>query len=133
MAVYEVSRHGPEINRELLHGHPEVSREVVEETLLLLQENLRDLLLELDVSRWMFSVPDLLQEVCFVHLRLGKMFHFSFGHVTSFVLSFSSRFPMRPSFPTPQGLRSGEAPAAPLGTSRSRAVLGALNMTKPKP
>ena len=40
-----------------------MSREVVEETLLILQENLHDFLLELDVtvSRWMFSVPDLLQ------------------------------------------------------------------------
>ena len=48
-----------------LHQHPEVSLEGVEvETLLILQENLIDLLLELGdpVSRWMFSVPDLLQE-----------------------------------------------------------------------
>ena len=42
-----------------------MSREVVEETLLILQENQRDFLLELDdpVSRWMFSGLDLLQEV----------------------------------------------------------------------
>ena len=41
-----------------------MSLEVVEvETLLIFLENLFDLLLELDVpvSRWMFSVPDLLQ------------------------------------------------------------------------
>ena len=40
------------------HRHPEVSLEVVEETLLK-----GDFLLELDaaVSRWMFSGPDLLQ------------------------------------------------------------------------
>ena len=52
-----------------------MSHEVVEvETILILQENLRDFLLELDVpvSSWMFSVPDLFQEVWFVHLRLEK-------------------------------------------------------------
>ena len=38
MAVYEASRHGPKIV-QLLHRHPEVSREVVEETLLILQES----------------------------------------------------------------------------------------------
>ena len=50
-----------------------MSLEVVEvETVLILQENIFDLLLELGdpVSRWMFSVPDLLQKVFFVHLRL---------------------------------------------------------------
>ena len=42
---------------------PEMSLEVVEETLLILQESLFDFLLELGVpvSRWVFSVPDLLQ------------------------------------------------------------------------
>ena len=58
-----------------LHLHREVSLEVVEvETLLIIQENLFDLLLELGapVSRWMFSVPDLLQQILFVHLRLEK-------------------------------------------------------------
>ena len=42
-----------------------MSREVVEETLLILQESQYYSLLELvdAVSRWMFSVPDLLQEV----------------------------------------------------------------------
>ena len=41
-----------------------MSREVVEETLLILQENQRDFLLELvaAVSRWVFSVPDLFQK-----------------------------------------------------------------------
>ena len=40
------------------------SLEVVEENHLIVQENLRDFLLELDfpVSKWMFSVPDLLQK-----------------------------------------------------------------------
>ena len=38
MAVYEVSRHGPKVVDQL-HRHPEVSREVVEETLLILQES----------------------------------------------------------------------------------------------
>ena len=40
-----------------------MSREVVEETLLILQESQRDFFIELDdpVLRWMFSGPDLLQ------------------------------------------------------------------------
>ena len=50
-------------NHLLLHRHPEVSLEVVEETLLFLQESQYYSLLELvdAVPRWMFSVPDLLQ------------------------------------------------------------------------
>ena len=50
-----------------------MSLEVVEvETLLIILENPFDFLLELGdpVSRWMFSVPDLLQQILFVHLRL---------------------------------------------------------------
>ena len=49
-----------------------MSLEVVEETLVILQENQGDFLLELvaAVSRWMFSGLDLLQGVLFVHLRL---------------------------------------------------------------
>ena len=49
----------------IAYRNPEVSLEVVEETLLILQENPRDLLLELDVpiSRWVFSVPHLLQKI----------------------------------------------------------------------
>ena len=52
-------------HHELLHRHQETSLEVVEETLLTLQENQRDFLLELDdsVSKWMFSGLDLLQQV----------------------------------------------------------------------
>ena len=56
----------PEMDQKSLIASPaSVSREVVEETLLILQENQRDLLLELDdpVSRWMFSVPGLLQQI----------------------------------------------------------------------
>ena len=51
-----------------------MSHEVVKKTLLILQENLFDLLLELrvPVSRWVFSVPDLLHQILFVHLRLEK-------------------------------------------------------------
>ena len=62
MAVYEASRHGPKIVYRL-NGIPEVSREVVEETLLILQESQYYFLLELvdAVPRWMFSGPDLLQ------------------------------------------------------------------------
>ena len=76
-------------NHSSLHRHPEMSHEVVKETLLTLQENLRDLLLELDVpvSRWVFSVPDFLQEVWFVHLRLEIKFPHSLGNITSFALS----------------------------------------------
>ena len=58
-----------------------MSLEVVEETLLILQENLFDLLLELGgpVSKWRFSVPDLLQQILFVHLRLENEFSILFG------------------------------------------------------
>ena len=50
-------------NHLSLHRHPEMSLEVVEETLLILQESQYYSLLELvdAVPRWMFSVPDLLQ------------------------------------------------------------------------
>ena len=56
-----------------------MSHEVVEETLLVLQENLRDLLLEFDVpvSRWMFPVPDLLQKNIIRPSATGNsIFHF---------------------------------------------------------
>ena len=51
-----------------------MSHEVVEETLLILQESQYYALFELvdAVPRWMFSVPDLLQVFRFVHLRLEK-------------------------------------------------------------
>ena len=63
--------------------------EVVEETLLILQENLFDLLLELGVpvSKWVFSVPDLLPRILFVHLRLENEFSIFFGNITSCALS----------------------------------------------
>ena len=72
MAVYEVSRDWTRSHLSL-HRQPEMSREVVEvETLLILQENLFDLLeFGGPESRWMFSVPDLLQQLLLVHLRLG--------------------------------------------------------------
>ena len=52
-------------NHLSLHQHPEMSRDEVEETLLILQENQRDFLPELvdAVPRWMFSGPDLFREV----------------------------------------------------------------------
>ena len=58
-----------------------MSREVVEETLLILPENQCDFLLELvaAVSRWVFSGLDLLQLFFFVHLRLENEFSFFFG------------------------------------------------------
>ena len=68
--------------KSFLHRHPEVSLEVVEEeTLLVLQENLFDFLLELGgpVSRWVLSVPDLFQKDWFVHLRLENEISIFFG------------------------------------------------------
>ena len=73
-----------------LHQHPEMSCEVVEETLLILQENQGDFLLELiaAVSRWMFSGLDLLQGVWFVPSAIGKINSpFSLGNITSFAWS----------------------------------------------
>ena len=61
-------------NHLVPHPHPEVSLEdVFAETLLILPVNLDDLLFESGgpVSRWMFSFPDLLQQISVVHLRLG--------------------------------------------------------------
>ena len=66
----------------MLQRHPEVSLDVVEvETLLILKENLFDLVLELSIpeSRWMFSLPALLQQILFVHLRLENEFSIFFG------------------------------------------------------
>ena len=98
-----------------LDRHPEVSLEVVEvETLLILLENLRDFLLELGdpVSRCVFAVPDLLQQILFVHLRLEVWnFHFLWEILLPLHWVFLSRFPMLPSFPTPQGLRSVRHPS----------------------
>ena len=50
-------------NRLSLHRHPETSVDVVKETVLILQERQYYSLLELvdAITRWMFSVPDLLQ------------------------------------------------------------------------
>ena len=68
-----------------------MSLQVVEvETLLILQENLFDLLLELGdpVSKWIFSVPDLHQQILFVHLRLEIWIFLFWGwNITSFALS----------------------------------------------
>ena len=92
-----------------LHRHPEMSLEVVEETLLILQESQYYSLLEVvdAVPRWMFSVPDLLLQIWFVHLRRGKwIFLFFFWEIllpSHWV--FLSRFLMRPSLPTPQCLQ----------------------------
>ena len=68
-----------------------MSLEVVEvETLLILQENLFDRLLELDdpVSRWMFSVPDPPPTNFIRPSATGNMnFPFSLGNITSCELS----------------------------------------------
>ena len=53
-------------NHLSLHRHPDMSLEVeMVETLLILQENPFDFPLQLGdpVSRWIVSIPDLLQEV----------------------------------------------------------------------
>ena len=61
-----------------------MSLEVVEvETLLIPLENIFDLLLEFGapVSRWMFSVPDLLQQIFIRPSATGKMnFPFCLGN-----------------------------------------------------
>ena len=64
LAVYEASLTWTR-NHTSHHWHLDTSLEVVEETLLVLQENQGDFLLELvaAVSRWMFSCLDLLQAV----------------------------------------------------------------------
>ena len=91
-------------NHLSLHRHPEVSLEVVEETLLILQENQGDFLLELGVpvSRWVFSVPDLFREVWFVHLRLENKISIFFGKyhlfcIESFRVDFSCVHRFQPS------------------------------------
>ena len=91
MPLNKVSWHGPKSHLSL-HRHPETSREVVEETLLILQENPFDFLLELGVpvSRWVFSIPDLLQKVWFIHLWLENWIFHS-GNITLHWV-FKSRF-----------------------------------------
>ena len=89
--------------------------EVVEETLLILQENQCDLLLELvdAVSRWTFSSLDLLQGSLIRPSATGKINStIFFGKYHLFrIESFLSRFPMRPSSPTPQGLQPVRHPS----------------------
>ena len=71
--------------------------------------------------RWMFSVPDLLHRP----FAIGKN-KFSFlGEISPLSHSvFLSRFPMRPSFPTPQGLRSVRHPSKfPPRTERIRGTI----------
>ena len=77
-------------NQKPLHKHPEMSRWVLVETFPILQKSHCYFFRELNdaVSRWMFSVPDLLHWFWFVHLRLEKTsFPFSQGNITSFALS----------------------------------------------
>ena len=66
-----------------------MSLEVVEETLLILQENFCDFLLDLGVpvSRWVFSVPDLLRKRLIRPSATGKMNFPCLGNITSFALS----------------------------------------------
>ena len=88
MAVDEVSRNGPKSHLSL-YRHPEVSLEVVEETLLILQENPFDFLLELGdpVSRWVFSVPDLSRKIVRPSATGKINFPFPLVNITSFELS----------------------------------------------
>ena len=77
----------PDVDQKSLIASP--SREVVEETLLIPQENQGDFLLELyaAVSRWMFSGLDLLQRVLVRPSAIGKINSpFSLGNVTYFAL-----------------------------------------------
>ena len=87
MAAYEVLTWTR--SRLLLHRHPEMSRVVVEETLLILQESQYYSLLELvdAVPRWMFSVPDLLQGVLIRPSAIGKINSPCLGNITSFAIS----------------------------------------------
>ena len=85
-AVYEVSWHGPKI----IHSFTSIRTWVLrwwKRPFWFSKKNQGDFLLELvgAVSRWVFSVPDLLREVWFVHLRLENTF--SFWNITSFALS----------------------------------------------
>ena len=91
-----------------LHRHPEMSREVVEETLLILQENLLNLLLELGgfrikvdvLSSW--SPPNkFYSSICDWKMN----FPFCLGNITSFAVSLFYQISVRPSFPTPQCLQ----------------------------
>ena len=116
-------------NHLSLHRHPEMSLEVVEETLLILQENQGDFLLDLvaAVSRWMFSGLDLLQRVSFVHLRLEKWILLLLWQIS--LLShwvFLNRFPMRPSSPTPQGLQPVRHPSK--FTPRTERIRGTIQV-----
>ena len=99
-------------NHFALHRRRDMSLEVVEvetllETLLIILHNFFDLLLELGgpVSRWMFSVPDLLQQILFVHLRLEICFSILGEILLLLRWVFLCRLPMRPSFPAPQCLQ----------------------------
>ena len=76
-------------NHLSLHRHPEMSLEVSEETILILQENQYYCLLELvdAVSKWMFSGPDLLQGFLIRPSAIGKINSPSLGNITSFALS----------------------------------------------
>ena len=88
MAVYEASRHGPKIVHSFTRATGSEC-EVVEETLLILQESQCDYLLELveAVPRWMFSVPDLLQRFLIRPSAIEKINSPCLGNITSFALS----------------------------------------------
>ena len=98
----------------LIASPAELSLQVVEETLLILQENQRDFLLELvaAVSRWMFSGLDLRPRVFSSICDWKNKLSFFFGKYHLFrIESFLSRFPMRPSSPIHQGLQPVRHPS----------------------
>ena len=89
-----------------------MSLEVVEETLLILQESQYYSLLKLvdAVPRWNVLSSWSPPRVLIRPSAIGKINSPCSWNITSFALVFSSRFPMRPSSPTPQGLRSVRHP-----------------------
>ena len=97
-----------------LHRHPETSRDVVEETLLILQE-IKYMTFSLN---WSIPYQDGCSQVLISSRGSDSSIcdwksKFSlFGKYHLFrIESFLSRFPMRPSFPTPRGLRSVRHPS----------------------
>ena len=99
-------------NHLSLHRHPELSHEVVKKTLLILQKNLRDLLLELGsritvgvLCSW--SLPESLIR----SFAAGKILHFLEEISPLSHRVFMSRFLTRPSFPTPQSLQPVRHPS----------------------
>ena len=97
-----------------LHRHPEVSLEVVEETLLILQENQSDPSPRIDRCRIKVDVPRSWSPPrCLIRPYAAGKINFSILGVKYHLLcieSFRVDFWCVPSFPTPQCLRSVRPP-----------------------